>query len=326
MKRPALLAAAIGAVAISSAMAMTGVPSAPASAAQDGDPKPWQPAPGLTQVPLWPEGVAILPPQSDKPETTVLGSRKVAGDSWTAAMNVAKPTMTIYPPKGRNTGTTMLVFPGGGYEVVAMDLEGSEICDWITRKGVTCVLLKYRVPQSWHPDGPNSHQAPRIQLALQDAQRAMGLLRARSAALGVDPHRIGVIGFSAGGHLVAAVSNAGERTYAPVDAADREPSRPDFAIALYPGHLWSGEGVGLYGWNEISRDAPPTLLIHAMDDRVDDVRNSIAYALALREVGVPVEMHLYAKGGHAFGLRPGPAPILGWPALAETWMRGIDML
>jgi acetyl esterase/lipase len=233
--------------------------------------------------------------------------------------------MTIYPPRGRNSGAAMMVFPGGGYQVLAIDLEGSEICDWVTARGMTCVLLKYRVPQDWHKGG--RHQAPAVQLALQDAQRAMGLIRRRADALGIDPHRIGVIGFSAGGHLAAAISNAGARTYPPADAADRESPRPDFAIPVYPGHLWSGEAMGLYRWNAISRTAPPTLLIHAMNDPVDDVRNSIAYALVLREAGVPAEVHLYAEGGHAFGMRPTALAVTtDWPRRVEAWLHAIKVL
>jgi acetyl esterase/lipase len=232
--------------------------------------------------------------------------------------------MTLYPPKGRNTRAAIMVFPGGGYEVLAIDLEGTEICDWVTARGMTCILLKYRVPQAWQP-GSRLHQPPAIQ-PLQDAQRAIGLVRQRAASLNIDPHRIGVIGFSAGGHLVAAISNADKRSYLPVDAADNQPSRPDFALALYPGHLWSGEGIGLAPWITISRDAPPTFLLQCMGDRVDDVHDSIAYALALRDARVPVEMHLYAEGGHAFGLRPTAFPISNWPVLVEKWLHTIRIL
>lgn len=285
----------------------------------------WQPAAGLTQTPLWPEGVPIQRPETSADEALVPESDLVGGRRWTFVTNVSRPTMTIYPPTGRNTGAAVMVFPGGGYYGVAIDLEGSEICDWVTRGGMTCILLKYRSPQDWHKGG--RHQAPAVQLALQDAQRAMGLVRQRSADYGVDPRRVGVIGFSAGGHLVAAISNADKRSYAAVDAADSLPSRPDFAIALYPGHLWSGKDLELYSWNEISANAPPTLLVQSFDDPVDDVRNSIAYAMALRKVKVPVEMHLYAEGGHAFGLRPTSWPVTtAWPKLVLEWLRTVKIL
>ncbi len=294
-------------------------------------PMVWEPGPEGNQVPLWPAGLAIQRPESDKPEEVGNGSRLVAGRPWHWATYVSRPTMTIYQPKGQSTGAAMLVLPGGGYVAVAMDLEGTEICDWITQQGMTCILLKYRVPQAWRHGEERTEQAPRVQLPLQDAQRAMSLLRHRASSYGIDPHKIGVIGFSAGGHLAAAVSNAEKRTYGPVDAADRESSRPDFAILLYPGHLWEESspelGLQLSPWVEISADAPPTLLIHAMDDPTDDVRHSMAYGRALNDVGVPVDMRLYARGGHAFGIRPTDAPITReWPGLVVKWLQNIGML
>jgi acetyl esterase/lipase len=292
----------------------------------------WEPGAEGTQVPLWPEGLAIQKPDSaDRPEEVGNGSRLVAGRPWTWASYVSRPTMTIYPPKGENkTRAAMLVLPGGGYVAVAMDLEGTEICDWITREGMTCIVLKYRVPQAWHHGEEHVERAPMVQLPLQDAQRAIGLLRHRASSYGIDPHKIGVIGFSAGGHLAAAVSNAAKRTYEPVDAADGESSRPDFAILLYPGHLWtesgSKPGLNLSPWVEIRADAPPTLLIHAMNDPTDDVRHSMAYGLALQEAGAPVDMRLYAKGGHAFGLRPTSDPITTeWPGLVVKWLQNLKV-
>jgi len=291
----------------------------------------WQPGPEGNQVPLWPEGLAIQRPESDKPEEVGNGSRLVAGRPWTWATYVSRPTMTIYPPRGQNTRAAILVLPGGGYAAVAMDLEGTEICDWITREGMTCILLKYRVPQAWRHGEDHVEEAPKVQLPLQDAQRAMGLLRYRASSYGIDPHKIGVIGFSAGGHLAAAASNAQKRTYEPVDAADRESSRPDFAILLYPGHLWDESSpkrvLELSSWVEISAHAPPTLLIHAMNDPTDDVRHSMAYGMALNDAGVPVDMRFYAKGGHAFGRRPTSAPITTeWPELVVKWLQNVDVL
>jgi acetyl esterase/lipase len=288
----------------------------------------WTPGPEGNQVPLWPAGLPIQRPESDKPEEVGTGSRPVAGRRWTYATYVSRPTMTIYAPKGRNTRAAIVVLPGGGYEAVAMDLEGTEICDWFTKQGLTCIVLKYRVPQAWHHD--HVEQAPKVQLPLQDAQRAMGLLRSRASSYGIDPHKIGVIGFSAGGHLAAAVSNAEKRTYKVIDAADREPSRPDFAILLYPGHLWdetsAKTSLKLSPWVDISASAPPTLLIHSMKDPTDNVRHSLAYGLALNDAGVDVEMHLYAKGGHAFGMRPTSAPITTeWPRLVEKWLHTINV-
>jgi acetyl esterase/lipase len=152
--------------------------------------------------------------------------------------------MTVYAAKGRNTGVAVVVFPGGGYRFLAMDLEGTEICDWLTSRGITCVLLKYRVPGSgpWWDTENKRRVYPKVQTALQDAQRTLGLVRQHAAQWHVDPHKVGVIGFSAGGHLVAAIStHFAQRTYAPLDGADKLSCRPDFAIAAYPGHLWVHE-------------------------------------------------------------------------------------
>jgi acetyl esterase/lipase len=319
-----LLAFGVGAAAGQTSEA-TG---APTESKKVSRPMVWEPAPEGNQVPLWPEGLAIQRPESDKPEEVGNGSKLVAGRPWTWATYVSRPTMTIYPPNGRNTRAAILVLPGGRYNALAMDLEGTEICDWITKQGVTCILLKYRVPQAWRHD--HVEEAPKVQLPLQDAQRAMGLLRYRASSYGIDPHKIGVIGFSAGGHLAAAVSNAEKLIYKSVDGADREPSRPDFAILLYPGHLWDETSpktsLKLAPWVEISADAPPTLLIHSMNDPTDDVRHSLAYGLALNDVGVTVEMHLYAKGGHAFGMRPTSDPITTeWPKLVEKWLHTIKV-
>lgn len=324
----------LASIAVALAVGAAAGPASEASGAQTeiekiSRPMVWEPGPEGNQVPLWPEGVAIQRPDSgDRTEEVGNGSRLVAGRPWTWASYVSRPTMTIYPPEGRSTRAAILVLPGGGYKAVAMDLEGTEICDWITEQGATCVLLKYRVPQAWRHDGVE--KAPEVQLPLQDAQRAMVLLRHRASTYGIDPQRIGVIGFSAGGHLAAAVSNAEGLTYEAVDEADREPARPDFAIVLYPGHLWDETGprtsLALSPWVEISAGAPPTLLIHSMGDPTNDVQHSLAYGLALNEAGVAVEMHLYARGGHAFGIRPTAEPITTeWPGLVERWLQRIGM-
>lgn len=292
----------------------------------------WQPGPAGRQLPLWPDAQALQPPETrGLPEYVGNGSPLVAGKLWNWATYVSRPTMTIYRPTKARSGAALVVLPGGGYAAVAMDLEGTEICDWVTAQGMTCVLLKYRVPQTWPRDAQGVGHPPAVQLPLQDAQRAIGLLRARAADYGVDPRKIGVIGFSAGGHLAAAVSNAEQRSYAVVDAADRASSVPDFAILLYPGRLWDSRsraaGLPLASWVSISRKAPPTLLIHAMNDPVDDVRHSAAYGLALQAAGVPVDMRFYAAGCHAFGMRPTADPITTeWPGDALRWLRHLGVV
>jgi acetyl esterase/lipase len=296
-------------------------------AVAQADTTTWQPAAGQAQIPIWPAAAPDLRPVPG-PETAKVSEKLLAGKPVTAVTNVTRPTMTVYPPIGKNTGAAVVVFPGGGFQILAMDLEGSEICDWLTSRGVTCVLLKYRVPGApydWHCDC-RPHNYDLSVPSLQDAQRTLGLVRFHAAQWHVDPHKIGVIGFSAGGYLVAQVStNFRHRAYAPIDAADRESSRPDFALAIYPGHLVNADGV-FNRHVKPARDTPPTFLLQAEDDEVDGVDQALFYYNALKKAGVPAEMHIYAHGGHAFGLRPTSDPITRWPALAETWMRALGML
>jgi acetyl esterase/lipase len=234
--------------------------------------------------------------------------------------------MTLYPPRGRNTGAAIVVFPGGGYQILAIDLEGTEVCDWLTSKGITCVLLKYRVPGAGQ--FPKSGAYPKSPVALEDAQRAVGLVRFRATEWRIDPHKIGVLGFSAGGHLVAAMStHFDKRLYRAVDAADTESCRPDFAVAIYPGHMLENTSrpFQLNPAIPVTSNTPPTFLLQAEDDPVDDVENSLVYYAALKKAGVSAEMHLYAHGGHAFGLRRTNLPVTGWPQLVDTWLATIGM-
>ena len=196
----------------------------------------WQPSPGHTQMPIWPGAVPDARPVTE-PETMATETKEsVAGSPWVYVGKVSRPTMTVYSPKEKNTGAAVIVFPGGGYQILAIDLEGTEVCDWLTSRGITCVLLKYRVPGEGRY--PKSGPYPHSPMALEDAQRTVGLVRFHAAEWHIDPHKIGVLGFSAGGHLVAAMSTHFERRlYPAVDAADKESCRPDFAVAIYPGHL-----------------------------------------------------------------------------------------
>jgi acetyl esterase/lipase len=308
----------------------------------------WQPSEGHTQIPIWP-GAAPDPQPVKGPETEETTGKDdlVAGKPWVAVSNVTRPTMTVYSPTGKNTGAAVVVFPGGGYQVLAIDLEGSEVCDWLTPRGITCVLLKYRVTDVG--PYPKSGPFPESPMALEDAQRTMGLVRFHAAEWHIDPHKIGVLGFSAGGHLTAAISTHFEkRLYPPVDEADKESCRPDFAVTLYPGHLslsaaeWDAtqgtkkfvvphpanadKDLWLNPEVPVTSQTPPTFLLQAEDDHVDSVDDSLSYYIALKKAGVPVEMHLYAHGGHAFGLRPTKFPITKWPQLVETWLATIGMI
>jgi len=305
------------------AMLAIAIVQPPTAAAQSA----WQPSPGHVQVPIWP-GVIPGAESVDGPEEagTVVdgtgGKRLVGGKPWVYVAKVSQPTMTVHSPAGRSTRAAVVVFPGGGYNVLAIDLEGTEICDWLTSIGVTCVLLKYRVPCV--KSGPYRE----CRTALEDAQRAVGLLRSRAAQWRIDPHKIGVLGMSAGGHMVAALSTHHEqRLYPAVDAADTASCRPDFALALYPGHLAVPEqNFVLNPEIRVTRRTPPTFLLHAEDDPVDPVENSLVYYAALRKAGVSAELHAFATGGHAFGLRATESPITRWPRLAETWLRTIGIL
>ena len=313
----------------------------------------WQPSPGHTQVPIWPGAV----PDQQRvagPENTATDTKDlVAGRPWLYLSDVTRPTMTVYSPPGKNTGAAVVVFPGGGYTILAIDLEGTEVCDWLTSKGVTCVLLKYRVPgEPGYPKPapyPKSGPYPESPMALEDAQRTVGLVRFHAPEWHIDPHKIGVLGFSSGGHLVAAMStHFAKRLYPAVDAADQVSCRPDFAVAIYPGHLslsaaeWDArKGARKFvihspakADKDLSVDpdlhvihqTPPTFLLQAEDDHSDNVNDSLAYYIALKNAGVPVEMHLYAQGGHAFGLRRTKFPITAWPRLVETWLGTIGMI
>jgi len=286
----------------------------------------WQPSAGHTQVPIWPGAIPNARIVGREVSGTVVDSagrpKLVGGKPWIYVDSVSQPTMTVYAPAGTSTGAAVVVFPGGGYNVLAIDLEGTEACDWLTSRGITCVLLKYRVP--CRKTGPYRD----CLTALQDAQRTIGLVRFQAARWHIDPRKIGVLGFSAGGHMVAVVStHFAKRRYPAVDAADTVSCRPDFAIALYPGHLAaSARHVTLNPDIRVTARTPPTFLVQAEDDPVDPVANSITYHAALRQAGVPVEMHLYATGGHAFGLRRTNFPITDWPRLAERWLGTIGII
>ena len=293
----------------------------------------WQPSPGHSQVAIWPGAVpdALSAPKPESVATTD-NEPLVAGKIWTYVSNVSRPTMTVYSPSGTNTGVAVVVFPGGGYKILAIDLEGTEVCDWLTSVGITCVLLKYRVPGSgphWN-DQCHCEIIPKAPTALEDAQRTVGLVRFHAAQWHIDPHKVGVLGFSAGGHLVTAIStHFARRSYPAVDDADKESCRPDFAVALYPGHLSLARNTIRLNPDiaaHITRDTPPTFLLQNEDDHVDAVEDALSYYFGLKAAGVPVELHSYAQGGHGFGLRRTKLPATDWPRLVETWLATIGMI
>lgn len=280
----------------------------------------WSPAPGHTTLDLWPHGAPGAPANpAAEVDTTTAKDNLIAGKPLVRLGNVSTPTLTLYTPAGKNTGAAVVVFPGGAYRILAIDLEGTEVCDWLTSVGITCILLKYRVPDT----GPY----PKSAAALQDAQRALGIVRSRAAEWHIDPKRIGVLGFSAGAHLAAALSTHFEkRLYDSIDTADQISCRPDFAVIVYPGYLAIAE-QNFAGNADIhpTDQTPPSFILQAEDDPVH-VENSTVYFLALKSAKVPAEMHIYAQGGHGYGLRRTELPVTAWPQLVETWLRTIQIL
>jgi len=243
----------------------------------------------------------------------------VAGKPVMRLTNVLNPSITLYAPKGKNSGAAVVVFPGGTYRILAIDLEGTEVCEWLNSIGVTCILLKYRVP--------NTGPYPKSAAALEDAQRAVGMVRAHAAQWHIDRQRVGVLGFSAGAHLAAALStHFDQRLYGSVDAADQVSCRPDFAVIVYPGYLaLSEQNFAPNPEIHVTHKTPTTFIVQTEDDPVH-VENSTVYYLALKNAGVPVEMHLYAQGGHGYGLRHTELPMTAWPQSVEAWLHTTHVL
>jgi acetyl esterase/lipase len=306
---------------LKSLRALVAVASFAFAVAQTPTSSSWPASPSHTTIPLWPAGApgtsTATGPEQD---TTTSKDRQVDGRAVIRIGNVSQPTITLYSGRtSNNSAPAVVVFPGGGYRIVAIDLEGTEVCDWLNSIGVNCVLLKYRVPES----GP----FPKSGAALQDAQRAVGMVREHAAEWHIDPKRVGVLGFSAGGHLAAAVSTHYEhRLYPAGDAADQLSCRPDFAIILYPGYLANAEKNFQFSPDiPVTPSTPPAFLVQAEDDHVH-VENAVEYFMALKKAGVPAELHTYAEGGHGYGLRPTDKPITHWPQLAARWLHTIGVL
>lgn len=280
------------------------------------------------EIPIWTTAI---------PDSGLIKGTETYNDGM--VKNVSNPTIKIFsPPKAKNTGAAILVFPGGGYTKLAIELEGSKICEWLASIGVTGILLKYRVPASgpYHDRECDCEMDPIKPLALQDAQRAVGLVRFRARELGIDPKKIGVMGFSAGGHLVADVStNYRKRAYAEMDEVDRVSCKPNFGIAMYPGHM-TFHTTKPYELNKtlpVDRHTPPMFILQAGNDNIDTIQHSLVYYIALKKAGVHAEYHVYAEGGHAFGLNESAQkikdweklPIADWEALVERWLQTIKM-
>ncbi len=273
---------------------------------------------GPKPIALWPD---VAPGDQGKlgeeHDTTKHDPKAAHGTEVIRIGNVSKPTITVFRPAAdKSNGAAVIVCPGGGYSILAYDLEGTEICDWLNSIGVTGVLLKYRVPGR----GEQRHSA-----SLQDAQRAIGLVRSGAKQWGVDPHRIGILGFSAGGHLAAVASNTfAERTYPTVDDADKESCRPDFTVLVYPAYLTVDNDVTrLAPELKVTAQTPPAFVVMTEDDRME---NALGYSLAMKKAKAPVEVHIFPDGGHGYGLRPSSHAVSHWPELAATWMKQRGLL
>ena len=262
------------------------------------------------------EYVRMSPPMSERKQVEVTEQTRLV-------TNVTKPTLTIYrPAKEKETGTAMLIWPGGGYWNLYWQLEGEEVAAWANSIGVTGILLKYRVPR--RPDEPKGEPARR---PLQDAQRAVSLVRSRSKEWGIDPKKIGMIGFSAGGHLaIATATNFEQRTYAPIDDVDQISCRPDFAVPVYSGYLKAKDKDELAPGLRVPASTPPVFLVHGSDDIVSPPEHSVVMYLALKKAGIPTELHIYANTTHDFGVRTSDRPYASWTASCAHWLRNQGLL
>lgn len=271
---------------------------------------------------LWPgippgDEHASVPPEADltKPEDRLIAGRRII-----KLGNVSKPLIEVHlAPAEKANGTAVIICPGGGFNILAWDLEGTEVADWLNSIGVTAVVLKYRVPS-------RTRETNVWQAAVQDAQRALRMVRSRAAEWNLDPNRIGLLGFSAGGATAAvAATTPGVRHYPVVDALDEVSARADFALLIYTGGLYDAARKGLRDNLVIPDDAPPFFFVHAWDDGVP-VQNTLLFAAALKEKKVPSSVHVYPNGGHGYGLRPTDEPVTTWPARAEEWLRREGLL
>jgi len=267
----------------------------------------------LPPIAIWPQ---IAPGEKgDIPEEA---DQPAKPDNITRTGNVSKPTLTIFrPAPEKNTGASVVICPGGGYNILAWNLEGTEVAEWLNTIGVTGIVLKYRVPGR---KGLEKHA-----VALQDAQRAIGVVRQRASEWGIDPKKIGVLGFSAGGHLAATLSNNyATRTYEPIDEADKVSCRPDFTVLIYPAYLVDKANV-VSPELKVTSETAPTFIAMTEDDGVR-VEGPLFYYLALKNAKVQAEMHLYPTGGHGYGLRPSKNLVTTWPERAEQWMKSLGVL
>jgi len=273
----------------------------------------------VATLPLWPSGTPEPWSPGAEVETMKPTDKLVGGHSVSKLSNIEQPSLALYqPPKEKRTGAAVVVFPGGGYRILAQDLEGTEVCEWLNAEGIACVLVKYRVPLKEH--------YPASTIDLEDAQKAVRLTRMHAAEWGINPSQVGVLGFSAGGHLAAVLSNHADfkRAGEPADEASVS-ARPDFTVLIYPAYLTDASLKQVDEGVKPTLETPPTFLLQAEDDPVHE-ENVLVYFQALKDAKVKAELHVYAEGGHGYGLRANGLPIVKWPSLVTTWLHTIGIL
>ena len=272
---------------------------------------PLQAAEEFNVWPAKPPGeMKSLPPEAD---TTKAEDKLIAGRRIIKLGNVSTPTITVYQPlAGKRTDAAVVICPGGGHHILAMDLEGTEVAEWFNSIGVTAFVLKYRVPAR-NPE-------KRYEAAVQDAQRAMSLIRSSAKKWAINPQKIGLLGFSAGGETAALTALLPERLYPSTDEQDKTSFHPNFLMLIYPGGLANKENTALRDYIKVTPMAPPTFFVHTFDDGVHVAHSMLLY-LALKDQKVPAELHAFSIGGHGYGLRKTEEPVTEWPALCEKWLR-----
>ncbi|TWT39841.1 Acetylxylan esterase precursor [Thalassoglobus neptunius] len=264
---------------------------------------------------LWPS----TPPNDDRevgPEQdfTKPEDRLIAGRRIIKLGNVSTPEMHVYlAPEEIRNGSSVVICPGGGFSILAWDLEGTEVAEWLNGLGVSAIVLKYRVP--------TRDLDPKWQAPVQDTQRAISLTRAHAEDWGLNPDRVGVLGFSAGGHTAARAAIMTERQYEAVDESDQQSFEPNSAILIYPAWLTNESEDGLLDDLNVTSETPPMFLVHAYDDRVSPLSSALLF-VALKKADVPCELHVFESGGHGYGLRPvDDQPITRWPLLCSDWLQ-----
>lgn len=268
-------------------------------------------------IPLWPEKppgeTRELPPEID---TTKPTDNLIAGRRLMRVGNVSIPSLTVYPaPAEKATGTSIIICPGGGHHILAWDLEGTEVAEWLNSIGVTAFVLKYRVPS--RAEGNNE---PRWRAAVQDAQRALGVVRSRAKEFSLNPEKIGIMGFSAGGETALLAAVFEQRTYEHRDAAETVPHRPAFAGLIYAAGAVDRQTHARHDYLKITTNTPPMFIAHTYDDFVP-VENPIVVFQELKQAGVSAELHIYSEGGHGYGLRETSQPITTWHHRMADWLR-----